>query len=575
MRSAALVLAGYVACGAFMLTPITNFRHLASATYGSDSRLSLWILAWENHAVLDHAPLFDANEFYPTRNSLAYAEHMIGISLFTLPTYALTRNPVLAYNLAWLLSYLSCALAAYALAWRVTHDGVASFLGGVAYAFCFYRMLHGHAHIQLLWACWIPLSLLLLERWWRAPSWPRMAVLWLVVLVQVLTSWYLAVLVIVADALLAAWLLVCARPSREAAGRMATQLATAAAAGAAIVWPIARHYTFLVGAAGDTAAEAVANAASLRDLLTPPLNTWIGQWMTRHGSTAPEWIWGEKTVYLGYVTLALAVAGATRAQWPHRRPIGTAPDRDARLWIGFAGVLTIVALALAAGPLPRAAAGRTFDPTPFGIVSALPGLSLFRVPARFVQLATLGLAVLAAAGAQRIRTHFGRRGAAVVLLLVPLLLAESRLVDFPGGPPQPGRIPAIYHQLATLPARAVVSLPDYLDGPEWFLEADYQYDSTAHWHPIMNGYGRTEPPGYRERMARVATFPSRDSADQLREIGVDYVAFEAARYADGAAARIAAAAASTDFTLVGQSGSDYLFRVEPGRPTDARGRPSS
>src|SRR5581483_12031978 len=121
---------------------------------------------------------------------------------------------------------------------------------GVAYAFCFYRMLHGHAHIQLLWACWMPISLLLLERWWRAPSWPRMALLWVVVLVQVLTSWYLAILVLMADALLAFWLLLWMPPARRVGGRMMLQIGAAAAAGAAIVWPIARHYTFLVSAAG-------------------------------------------------------------------------------------------------------------------------------------------------------------------------------------------------------------------------------------------------------------------------------------------------------------------------------------
>jgi hypothetical protein len=333
----------------------------------------------------------------------------------------------------------------------------------------------------------------------------------------------------------------------------------AALTGVAVVWPIARHYVFLVGTSANPAAEAAANAATIGDLLVPPLNTWLGQWLVRHGSHAPGWIWGEKTVFLGYATLALAVVGALRARLPRQR------ERDeARVWLGFFVALTATTLVLALGPSARAAAKSAFDPTPFGVLSALPGLSLFRVPARFVQLATLGLAMLAAAGAQRLRGALRpRAGAAVVLLVVPLMLAESRLVDFPGGPPQPAHVPAIYRQLATLPAHAVVSLPDYLDGPEWFQEADYQYDSTVHWRPIMNGYGRTEPPGYRERMARVQTFPSRDCADQLRELGVDYVAVEAGRYPDGAAARIAAARASADFTLVGRAGSDYLYRVEP------------
>jgi hypothetical protein len=196
----------------------------------------------------------------------------------------------------------------------------------------------------------------------------------------------------------------------------------------------------------------------------------------------------------------------------------------------------------------------------------VPGLTLFRVPARFVQLATLALAVLSAAGAHTLHARFGMRGRALTILLIPLMLGEWYLVGFPGGAPQPDRIPTIYAQLARLPAHAVVSLPDYIGGPEWFEESDYQYYSTLHWHPIVNGYGRTEPPGYRERMARIETFPSRASADELRAIGADYLAFHAGRYAAGATAAIERTKSSAGFTLVGQAGSDYLFHVTPQNP---------
>jgi hypothetical protein len=81
-----------LACGV-MTAPICNLTHLASASNGGDSRLIIWTLAWDNHALLDRVPsLFDANIFYPAKDALAYSEHLYGISLFTLPVYALTRN---------------------------------------------------------------------------------------------------------------------------------------------------------------------------------------------------------------------------------------------------------------------------------------------------------------------------------------------------------------------------------------------------------------------------------------------------------------------------------------------------
>jgi hypothetical protein len=226
----------------------------------------------------------------------------------------------------------------------------------------------------------------------------------------------------------------------------------------------------------------------------------------------------------------------------------------------------VTALAFACGPTADAVAKGTFDWTPFGLLSAVPGLSLFRVPARFVQLLTTALSVFAASGVAALHARFGRAGRALTLLLVPVMLGESYLVDFPGGAPQAERIPAIYRQLAQIPARAVVSLPDYVGGPEWFTEADYQYYATAHWHPIVNGYSRTEPPGYRKRMAVISTFPSRESADALRTIGADYVVVHTKRYREGGDARIEAAQSSAEFLLAARAGPDYLFHVLPPKP---------
>jgi hypothetical protein len=77
----------------------------------------------------------------------------------------------------------------------------------------------------------------------------------------------------------------------------------------------------------------------------------------------------------------------------------------------------------------------------------------------------------------------------------------------------------------------------------------------------VNGYARTEPPGYRDRITRIATFPSRDCAEAMRAIGADYIVFHAARYPAGATERIEHAKSSSDFALVAQSGSDYLYHV--------------
>jgi len=374
------------------------------------------------------------------------------------------------------------------------------------------------------------------------------------------------VMVLLIDALFAIWLAIWLRPGRTNRPAMAGQLAVAATAGAAIVWPIARRYTFLVGLNGQSPGEALGGAIAWRDLVVPPLNTWLGQWLVRHGSAAPPAIWGEKTLFLGFVTLALAAVGLL-TMW--RRPDSGTPAidvRDRKMWLSFMALVTVTSVVLAFGPSAHAVATGSFDWTPFGLVSLVPGVSLFRVPARFIQLVTLALSIFVAAGATMLHARLGRAGRVVTLLLVPVMLGEWYLVDFPGGAPQPERVPLIYRQLAEVPARAVVSLPDYIGGPEWFTESDYQYYATAHWRPIVNGYSRTEPAGYRERMATIATFPSRESADALRSIGADYVVLHTKRYREGADAKVEAAMASAEFSLAARTGPDYLFRLLPSKP---------
>jgi hypothetical protein len=142
-----------------MLGPLIDFHHLHTASFGGDPRLAIWILGWNNHVVLDGAPsLFDANMFHPEPNALALTEHLFGISLFTLPVYAISRNPVLAYNIVWLLSFFLSALSIHVLVWRLLRDHTAALVAGLVYAFCFFKMQHGHAHLQIIWSFWIPLT---------------------------------------------------------------------------------------------------------------------------------------------------------------------------------------------------------------------------------------------------------------------------------------------------------------------------------------------------------------------------------------------------------------------------------
>lgn len=294
---------GYALVTLVFVAPLINYVHLADASYGGDSRLLIWTLAWDAHALLSGTPLFDANMFHPAPGALKWAEHHIGLGLFALPVYALTANPVLAYWTIWLLSFPLNALAMYALAWRLTGGRRAAAMAGLIYGFCFFRMHHGHGHIQMLWTWALPLIPLALERWLHRPTARTTTTVAALVLIQALTSWYLAVF----TGLLCLITAVTLTRVRDITARHMRHAAVAVAAAAVPLAWFARPY-FALRAPG--VGEVLGLSADAAAYLLPPENTWIGQWILTNTTVTPREIWGEQTLYAGYTAIALAIAGA-------------------------------------------------------------------------------------------------------------------------------------------------------------------------------------------------------------------------------------------------------------------------
>jgi hypothetical protein len=543
------VCALYVAATVVMTLPYVNWHALASASYPGDARLMIWTLAWDDHAWLHHLPILHANMFFPDPAALTYTDPLFGIALFTLPIYAITNNPVLAYNLIWLLAFVLNGLAMHVLAFRVTRSHPAALVGGLTYAFSFYMMLHAHAHLSLIWVWLLPLSFVLLERWVARPTVPRILAFGVTVLLQMLASWYLAIIILVALAIVASCELAFA--ARGEWVRRLWQAAAVALCGIAVLWPLAAPYRHSLPA--PSVAEVRGFSADWASYLLPPQNTLIGQWWMRHVDQQPRWIWGELTMFVGWIASALAVTGIAVAMF----------RRHWRVVVPF-GLLMVLGVALSFGPQTA----RHGWPTAFDLLSRLPAVSAFRVPARFGLLVLLATSMFAAVSIAELHRRIGPRIYVVLALLVPAMLAEWFVVQFPGGKPRSVPVPAIYRYPAVQQARAIVSLPDYFNEPQWFSGADYLLFSTAHWRPIANGYGRGAPPEYRHEASHLKAFPGPNNAKSLRELGIDLIVLHGDRIGPAIKDLVSVATSSADYALVAQDGNDYLLRVRELRAAD-------
>ena len=129
-----------------------------------DPALNAWILWWNSQAVPLTSTWWNAPIHFPLQGAFAFSETLLGLLPVSLPLLLAGLPPVAVYNIIFLISIPASALAAHALAKRLTGRDDAALLAGLAFGFSPYR-LGQMSHLQLLVACWMPLGLWALHSW--------------------------------------------------------------------------------------------------------------------------------------------------------------------------------------------------------------------------------------------------------------------------------------------------------------------------------------------------------------------------------------------------------------------------
>ena len=247
----AAVALGYLAATLFVTWPLP--AHLATSLphdYG-DPVFVAWVMAWVARHVTAAltgnaaawAAMWEAPIFAPEHATLTYSEHFLGQTVPLLPVYWVTHNPLLLYNLAFLMSFVGAGLAAHGLARRLTDSHWAGAVAGATFAFSGYRMLHSLPHLHTLSIQWWVFGLWALDVYAETGRRRPLLVATLALVLQNLSSSYFMAFTPPFTAMFAVWALW--RHGRLAERRAWVALGVCGVASVALVLPIVVRYLAL------------------------------------------------------------------------------------------------------------------------------------------------------------------------------------------------------------------------------------------------------------------------------------------------------------------------------------------
>ena len=478
-------------------------------TYGrtrgedADGMYAIWSVSWVAHSLTsDPRQLFEANIFYPHHMTLAFSELNLVAGVVGIPGWLMTQNALVAHNSALLFAFCTSVLGAWLLARRLTGSPSAALITAIVFGFCPYFFSHT-AHIQLLRAGGIPLSLLMMHRLADEPSHRKGVFLGLTIAVQALACAYYGIFAGLMVGYAALFLAV----SRGLWRDRRYWIALAIGAGVSVLCVLPFFIPFLEiqeGGFRRTIEDSQRYSANLASYMASSAHA--HRWLLKLSATVGRW--GE-VLFPGLVATVLGLTGIWLAAWKPRpadpmRPRVT--DRETVLLYGSLGALLLWA---------------SFGPSAglyTGLYHAIPLFSFLRAPSRFGVVIPLILGLFAALAVARLPQ---RRQTAVAAIVAVLALLELNTTPFPWHPTPP--FPRAYLMLAKLPRGPVAEFPYYGQRIAYHFHTNYMLFSTSHWQPLVNGYSDHIPADFRKNALVLESFPTAETFALLKEYGVRYI----------------------------------------------------
>jgi hypothetical protein len=469
--------------------------------YVGDSLESVAIVGFLGRQVVsDPTRLLDAGFLHPQPNALTLTDHRMLPSLAVAPVLWVSQNPVLAYNVALLIAYLTAAFGGRSLARTLGLGRVAAGFAGALFAFHTYA-INEAPRLNIVSHGFVAFALGSLVEWLRTGhSRARWTFAFFLLLQGYCANYHLLYGVLLSALVL-------------------------------LVTGIVQPRLVMSRLPGLIVPGFVAVLVFL-PLLVPYLHTLGGLEMARsrprgidllhYFSTSPSnWIWGaigpkarlqqQGPHFIGFVAAGLALAGAFLAV----RRYGRAAEQ--RPWVLVTVSMVAVLVMLSLGDR-FTVAGSDLGAGPYGFLyDFVPGFKLVRIPERLGLFVMLGIGLLGGVAIDhlaekgRATAAFGLAGVAVLEHFSPLSLTTDV--------PRPAELPAVYRWLSQKEREPLAEVP--VRGEALIRQETVEmFFATFHRHPEPLGY--TAYPTLLSKVVRRALleFPSEATLTVLSKIGV-------------------------------------------------------
>lgn len=523
---------------------------LDSYSEGGDAMFNAWTLARNHHCILREncSNYIDGNIFFPNKDSMLYSETQLSAGLLTLPLYFINKNPLFAYNVWTIASYLFAAWFMYLLAKRLSNSNeYISVLSALIFAFAPIKLGAGAvSHLQNLSIFYLPAIILALIRYIDTHTKKYLVLLFAVLTLQFYASWYQMVFVLIA---LGTFLSISALLKIINIKHLSILVGVILLA-LLSTYPLAREYIRFSKEKGAsfTLNDQVIYSSSLVDYLLPNNNSISGKIYqlvspsTRKVPFNPDsFSYHGYTMYVvGIFTVIASIKLLVQKKLKLSKK-GSEAIYEFKYIVAF-GAMGLVGFICSLGPLIRL--GKSFAyslgpgillaiPAPWLLVTKIfPQLSFIRAIGRISILLLFALCCLLAYmplilnklgwSNKKIRLSIIVVTLGVIIELMPLSIyvLSDRQNAFNISTPAVYKLVSVDKKIDDI--IILRSIPEYKNDGFPFARVEDVLWSGYHNKYIFNGYSGFEPPSYGKQYADFVDFRADDKV-KLKNIGIRFV----------------------------------------------------